>query len=235
MVETFAAWRVAPLRAPRAHDPIRRRARARRRSPPTTRAPDTTCSPSPTTGVGPRRRRRRLARLPSAELNASSRRGRDGHVLGFGIDGGAAAARRRVRRARADGRLDRGARRRRLSRAPVLDRCGAGEARAAAERRRDRGLQRRVRARGRSWSREVHWDELLEAGRRCFGDCDGRFAPSRLRHRPGAGCGCARTNGPRGSARRARRGAFYSSRGLVSAASSSTARRSRWAPARAAP
>ena len=91
----------------------------------------------------------RLLVLPSAELNCLLPGDRDGHVLGFGIGGCARRARRRVRATSRHGRVDHSARRRRLPRAPVLDRGHARLARAPRDRRRHRGLQRRLRARDR--------------------------------------------------------------------------------------
>ena len=78
----------------------------------------------------------------------------------------------RVRGPRADGRLDRGTRRRRLPRAPVLDWRDARNARSASERCRHRGLQRRLRARGRAWPLG-----------RCTGTSSPRRAGSALRSR----------------------------------------------------
>ena len=69
--------------------------------------------------------------LASSELNCILPEGRDGHVLAYGIEDGPGPARRRVRRSRAHGRLDRGARRRRLPRTPTLVGGDARPTRAA--------------------------------------------------------------------------------------------------------
>ena len=95
---------------------------------------------------------------------------RDGHVLGYGLSADADLARSAPSTQTSSARrISSTARRRRLPRPSLLDRRDPGLDRAARERRRDRGLERGLRARGRARASRVHWDELLENGRLCFG------------------------------------------------------------------
>ena len=99
----------------------------------------------------------RLLVIPGVELNCILPGARDGHVLGFGVAGtderGSRARPASTQTSGRHGRLDRGARRHRLPRAPVLDGRHAGDAGAPCERRRNRGLQRGLRARDRTRAR----------------------------------------------------------------------------------
>ena len=164
---------MAALRAPRAHDAAPTASSSPRRSPRTTSAPATTCSRSPTTGSGPRRRRPTGCSCSRAsELNCILPGARDGHVLGYGDRSGRrpGRARRRVRRPRAHGGVHRGARRRRLSRSSRTGRASR-PARSSCPRtsRGSRSGTPAASSRSGAGSRRVHWDELLETGRRCFG------------------------------------------------------------------
>ena len=192
--------RLASLRAPHAHDRLRRRARASRARSPTTSAPATTCSRSPTTGTGARPPSSdRAARPPERRAQLRAPGDRDGHVLGFGDRPRACASSRasvaisprRPTGSPAHGGVAYLAH-------PYWTVRDAGDSRAAADRHRDRGLQRRLRARGRA-------RPLVRAlGRAARG---GRSAPRsrpttatiRVRLGPAPGRGCAR----RADARRA--------------------------------
>ena len=200
--------RVAALRAARAHDALGRRARSRgTRRPLRARRLRRAGHNRP---LAPHRRAptERLLVLPSAELNCVLPAGRRRHVLAFGIEADPAALGAEYADLADDGRLDRAARRRRLPRAPLLERRPSPDVRAARERGRDRGLQRGLRARGRARLAGVHWDEALERGRRAASRiADRRLAPSRLRLRPRVGVGRARRAFARGRARGAPRGA----------------------------
>ena len=187
------------------------------RSPLTTAARASTCSRSPTTGSGPRRLSNgRLLVLPSVELNCILPAARDGHVLGFGIsaDADLAALGAEYADLERTAGVHRGARRRRLSRTSLLDRRDSRHARAARERRRDRGLERRLRARGgagavlRALGRAARDRPPLLRAR------DGRLPPSRLRLGPRLDLAArAGADAPRPCSRRSRPGSFYGSSG----------------------
>ena len=114
----------------------------------------------------------------------------------------------------ADGRLDRGARRRRVPRAPVLDGRPPGglelPAGVAGIEVYNAGCELEV---GRGLS-GVHWDELLEAGAPLLRDRDRRLAPPGLRLRPrlGVAAGCRSDRATRCSTR-CGAGSFYGSTG----------------------
>ena len=175
--------------------------------------------------------------LPSVELNCILPGARDGHVLGYGIaaDADLAALGAEYADLERDGGVHPGARRRRLSRASLLDRrharrlelpenvAGIEVWNAGCELEVGRGLS------------SVHWDELLETGRRCFGlvtddsHHPGFDSDSRLDVAARAGA-----HG-RGGARGARAGSFYGSSGPLLHGSSATATRSRCVAAPLAP
>ena len=133
------------------------------------RAAATTCSRSPTTGSAREAPSTdRCSCMPSAELNCFFPRRRDGHVLGVRDRGRPAALGGEYADLAAHRRVDRRHGGVAYLAHPVLDGRHSGHARAAGEGLRDRGLQRRLRARGGAGALSVHWDELLETGRRCF-------------------------------------------------------------------
>ena len=143
--------RLAPLRAPRAHDELRRRARATTPSPGTTARRLRRRSRSPTTGTAatpPRRPGSSCCRASSS--TACSRSDRDGHVLGFGIDRDPTELEGERRDLAETAEWIVGAGGVAYLAHPYWTGATAGRARAARHRRRDRGLQRGLRARGRA-------------------------------------------------------------------------------------
>ena len=155
--------------------------------------------------------------MPGVELNCVLPGARDGHVLGLGVDGrrcGAARARRRLRRPRRDRRLDRRARRRRLPRAPLLDGRHRRDARAAVVRDGDRGLQRRLRARGRARALDRALGRARRGGTPLPGARDGRLAPPRASTPTIAWTWVRAASGrPRRCSTRCATGCFYGSTG----------------------
>ena len=175
--------RMAPLRAPCAHDGVGRRTVAGAARGPL--PPRRLRRPRDHRPLEDRRRRGDgLLVVPSVELNCVLPGARDGHVLGFGVGRHArraARARGRLFEPGRDGRVDHGARRSRVPRAPVLDRRDAGHARASGERDRDRGLQRGLRARGRARALGGPLGRAARGRPPLPGARDGRLASSGIR------------------------------------------------------
>ena len=176
----------------------------------------------------------RLLVLPSVELNCILPAARDGHVLGFGIsaDADLAALGAEYADLERTAGVHRRARRRRLPRPSLLDGCDSRHARAARERRRDRGLERRLRARGgagavlRALGRAARDRPPLLRSR------DGRLPSSRLRLGPRLDLAARAGTKRRGGARRASpQVPSTAARGLCCTTSRSTAMRSRCAAA----